>query len=117
MTTTTMAKQYEVVYQRDETGWWQARVPEVTGCHTQGRTVDEARRRIREALSLFVDDAKTAELHDNIALPPGAARAINAYKKLRRLADEQDGRASRAARSAVEVLQAQPLKMSVRDAA
>lgn len=26
-------------------------------CHTQGRTVDEARRRIREALEWFVDDA------------------------------------------------------------
>lgn len=46
---------YHVAYQRDESGWWVASVREVRGCHTQGRTVDEARRRIREAMELFVD--------------------------------------------------------------
>ena len=42
-------KSYRVAYQRDESGWWVATVRGVRGCHTQGRTVDEARRRIREA--------------------------------------------------------------------
>ena len=80
-TATTATKQYDVVYQRDETGWWQARVPQVPGCHTQGRTVDEARRRIREALSLFVDGAATAELRDDVDLPAPAAHAIDTYKE------------------------------------
>ena len=44
-----------MVYERDESGWWAATVRGVRVCHTQGRTVDEARRRIREALELFVD--------------------------------------------------------------
>jgi predicted RNase H-like HicB family nuclease/predicted nucleotidyltransferase len=35
-------------------------VPAVPGCYTQGRTFDQARRRIREALSLWVDDVSTA---------------------------------------------------------
>ena len=52
-------KSYRVSYERDELGWWVASVRGVRGCHTQGRTVDEARRRIREALELFVDDART----------------------------------------------------------
>ena len=38
---------YHVPYERDESGWWVASVREVRGCHTQGRTVDEARRRER----------------------------------------------------------------------
>jgi hypothetical protein len=50
-------KSYRVAYERDVSGWWVATVRGVRGCHTQGRTVDEARRRIREALGLFVDDA------------------------------------------------------------
>lgn len=50
-------KRYRVTYERDESGWWVASVSGVRGCHTQGRTVDEARRRIKEALELFVDDA------------------------------------------------------------
>jgi predicted RNase H-like HicB family nuclease len=51
-------KSYRVAYERDESGWWVATVRDVRGCHTQGRTVDEARRRIREALGLFVDDPR-----------------------------------------------------------
>jgi predicted RNase H-like HicB family nuclease len=52
-------------YERDEDGWWLATVAEVAGCHTQARTVDEARARIREALvAAGATDAETAELVD-----------------------------------------------------
>ena len=60
-------KRYRVAYERDESGWWVASVRGVRGCHTQGRTVDEARRRIREALALFVDDARKATIADNVS--------------------------------------------------
>jgi predicted RNase H-like HicB family nuclease len=59
---------YHVAYDRDESGWWVASVRGIRGCHTQGRTVDEARRRIRKALDLFVDDARSAKLVDNVNL-------------------------------------------------
>ena len=67
---------YHVAYERDESGWWVASVREVRGCHTQGRTVDEARRRIRKAMNLFVDDARSAKLVDNVNLPAPASKAI-----------------------------------------
>lgn len=56
---------YHVAYDRDESGWWVASVREVRGCHSQGRTIDEARERVREALELFVDHAKSAKLVDS----------------------------------------------------
>jgi predicted RNase H-like HicB family nuclease len=59
-------KSYRVAYERDESGWWVATVRGVGGCHTQGRTVDEARRRIREALELFVDNARRAPIVDDV---------------------------------------------------
>src|SRR5438128_3073965 len=62
-------KAYHVAYERDASGCWVASVREVRGCHTQGRTVDEARRRIRKAMDLFVDDARSAKLIDNVKLP------------------------------------------------
>ena len=65
-------KSYRVAYERDESGWWVATVRGVRGCHTQGRTVDEARRRIREALELFVANARRASGRANREL---AARA------------------------------------------
>ena len=100
-----------------EPGWWVASVRGVRGCHTQGRTVDEARRRIREALELFVDDARKAAIVDDVKLPTAATRAIRAYASLRKKADEEDRRAARAARRAVRVLRTGKLKMSARDAA
>jgi predicted RNase H-like HicB family nuclease len=110
-------KSYRVLYERDESGWWVASVSGVRGCQTQGRTVDEARRRIREALGLFVDDARKAILVDVVKLPSAATKAIRAYASLRRKADEEDRRAARAARRAVRVLRTGKLKMSARDAA
>jgi broad specificity phosphatase PhoE len=83
----------------------------------EGRTVDEARRRIREALELFVDDARKASIVDDVKLPSAAARAIRAYATLRKKADQADRRAAVAARRAVRVLRTGKLKMSARDAA
>jgi len=110
-------KSYRVTYERDESGWWVATVRGVRGCHTQGRTVDEARRRIREALGLFVDNARKASIVDNVKLPSAATNAIRTYASLRRRADEEDRRAARAARRAGRVLRTGKLKMSARDAA
>jgi predicted RNase H-like HicB family nuclease len=89
----------------------------VRGCHTQGRTVDEARRRIREALELFVDDARKATIVDEVKLPSAATEAIRTYAALRKKADEEDRRAALAARRAVRVLRTGRLKISARDAA
>ena len=112
-----VVKKYHVAYERDESGWWVATARGVRGCHTQGRTVDEARRRIREALELFVDDARKASIVDEVKLPTGAARAVRAYATLRRKAEQEDRRAAIAARRAVRMLRGGRLKMSARDAA
>ena len=108
---------YRVTYERDQAGWWVASVHGVRGCHTQGRTVDEARRRIREALELFVDDARTARLVDDVKLPAAATRAIRTYATFRKKAEEEDRRAAQAARRAVRLLRTGRLRLSARDAA
>ena len=108
---------YHVDYERDRAGWWVASVRGVAGCHTQGRTVDEARRRIREALSLFIDNAASADLVDRVKLPPAVAKAVREYATLRKKADAESRRAATAARVAVRLLQKGRLKMSARDAA
>jgi predicted RNase H-like HicB family nuclease len=58
---------YHVAYERDDSGWWVTSIREVRGCHSQGRTIDEARRRVREALGLFIeDDAESTEFVDDL---------------------------------------------------
>ena len=112
-----IVKTYRVTYERDDSGWWVASVRGLRGCHTQGRTVDEARRRIVEAMELFVDNVRAAEIVDHVKLPAAAKKAIRAYATLRKRAEQQDRRAALAARRAVRVLRGGRLKMSARDAA
>ena len=76
-------KTYKVVYERDENGLWFARVKGVSGCHTQRRTIAQARERIREALALFVPHADDARLQDHVRLPGGLGRLVAAQRSAR----------------------------------
>src|SRR5205823_373016 len=105
-------KSYRVAYERDPSGWWVASVRGLRGCHTQGRTVDEARRRIVEAMELFVDNARKAIIIDEVKLPTGAARAVRAYSTLRKKAEREDRRAAAAAHRAPRRLGCGPEEMS-----
>lgn len=57
-----MKHEYTVVYQTIEDGWIMATVPELPGAVTQGKTLEEARAMIREAVELLLqsyrDNAK-----------------------------------------------------------
>ncbi len=88
------AKSYRVIYERDESGWWVATVPSIPGCLTQGKNLDQARRRIREALSLYVDErvAKTATLEEDVGLPMEVRRRLRTLEAARRKAAEADER-------------------------
>jgi predicted RNase H-like HicB family nuclease len=60
------AMKYTVDYVLGGDGWWTASVRDVRGVHTQGRSIAQAQRRIREALGLFVERAETAGSLDHI---------------------------------------------------
>jgi predicted RNase H-like HicB family nuclease len=51
-----MARAYEVIVERDSEGWYVGTVPALHGCHTQARSLDELRERIREVILLCVED-------------------------------------------------------------
>lgn len=90
-----MAATYQVELELDESGWWVASVPNAPGAHTQGRSLAQAMNRIREALSLWVDDAPRAELRPVIHLPAAARasvqRALNARERAGRAEEEAFG--------------------------
>jgi len=51
-----------VVIERDEDGVYVASIPELPGCHTQARTLDDLMVRIREAVELYLEvDEAVAE--------------------------------------------------------
>jgi len=51
----TASREFTVVIERDEEGWYVASVPELHGCHTQARTLDDLAERIKEAILLCLD--------------------------------------------------------------
>ena len=95
---------YRVILERDESGAWIARVPSIRGCHTHGRTLEQARRRIREALSLWVDDAESADLVEDIRLPARVRTAISRSRAVRRQAVRERERARSALEEAARTL-------------
>ncbi len=48
---------YTIDLGRDEDGVWIVRSPDVPGFHTYSRNLRQARVRVQEALSLWVEDA------------------------------------------------------------
>ena len=109
-------RQYRAVFERDESGAWIARVPSVRGCHTYGRTLDQARRRLREALALWVDKPDSAEIVEDVRLPPNVKAAVRASRADRRRAEEQRVEASASTARAARVL-VDDLGVGFRDAA
>jgi predicted RNase H-like HicB family nuclease len=106
-------KKLTVTYERDEDGWWVAKVPSVPGALTQGRSIDQARSRIREALSLFIDNADTVELLDDIKIDEEARERVFLVKQLQQQAVEAQRMAAVEARELVDLLR--EMKLSMRD--
>lgn len=50
-----MKKEFTVVIEQDEDGIYIASVPELEGCHTQAKTLDKLRERIKEAIQLYLE--------------------------------------------------------------
>jgi len=50
-----LLRQFDVVIERDGEGYYIASVPQLSGCPTQGRSLDEVTERIREAIELCLE--------------------------------------------------------------
>jgi predicted RNase H-like HicB family nuclease len=111
-----VAHRFEVVYELEPDGSaWNVSIPEVPGCHTYGRSLAEARRNIREALSLFeevlgddpVAAAGSAELVEDIRLPRPLKLAVGRYDRAQKQLAAAEERFRVASREAAATLTAQ----------
>jgi len=53
--------EFSVVILEDESGGYIAIVPELPGCHTQGDSLDEVTKNIREAIELYLETLSEEE--------------------------------------------------------
>ena len=47
--------QFKVLIEQDEDGIYVASVPELPGCYTQGKTLEEVRDRVKEVIQLVLE--------------------------------------------------------------
>lgn len=50
-----MTREFNVVIERDEDGYFVASVPELRGCHTQAKSLDALMERVKEAIQLCLE--------------------------------------------------------------
>jgi predicted RNase H-like HicB family nuclease len=50
-----MTREFNVVIERDEDGYFIASVPALRGCHTQAKSLDTLMKRIQEAIELCLE--------------------------------------------------------------
>ena len=50
-----MKREFSVVIEKDEDGYFVASVPALRGCHTQAKSLDALMERIREAIELCLE--------------------------------------------------------------
>lgn len=53
-------REFTVIIEKDSEGWLVADVPELQGCHTQAKTMDELLKRVKEVIELCLEDEKEA---------------------------------------------------------
>jgi predicted RNase H-like HicB family nuclease len=61
----TKSVNYTVLIEQDEDGVYIAKVPDIPGCYTQGKNVEQAMERIREAIQVCLE---AEELEDILPL-------------------------------------------------
>lgn len=95
----------KVVLEPDD-GGWHIFAPEVRGCRTWGRSISEARTRIREALSTCVDVfadpdavAREATLTEEFRLPREMRAAVQRFERARDAAAKVKAEQAGAARA------------------
>jgi predicted RNase H-like HicB family nuclease len=57
-----MTREFSVVIEKDEDGYYVASVPALRGCHTQAKSLDVLMKRIREAIELCLEVEEPAAI-------------------------------------------------------
>ena len=48
--------QFKILIEQDENGIYVASVPELPGCYTQGKTLEQVRERIKEVIEMVLEE-------------------------------------------------------------
>ncbi len=55
---------YDAVFEKEEDGGYSVWVPDLPGCTSQGNTLEEAIKNIKEATELYLEDANEEQIEE-----------------------------------------------------
>lgn len=61
-------REFYVIIERDEDGYYVGEVPQLRACYSQGRTIDELLVNIREAIELSLEEESDETLPEFVGL-------------------------------------------------
>lgn len=64
-----MPQELTIIYEQGQDGWWVATIPEIPGAFSQGRTKEEARENVVDAVAELMTARRELALRDR---PPNA---------------------------------------------
>ena len=106
--------EYHVVYRRGKTGPWRASVRGVRRCRSRGKTLRQARVRLRQALAALVEEPYAIDFVEDVRLPGAARRLLGRHWAARRKVQKAQLEAQAAAHRALLALR--ELAIDLRDA-
>lgn len=59
-----MGRNYTIIIEKDEEGWFVSEVVELPGCHTQAKSMDQLIERTREAIQAYLETEEATEISE-----------------------------------------------------
>ncbi len=107
--------EHRVVYRLDAQKKWVASVQGIRRCQGRGKTLREARQKLRAALARRVEDPYALDFVEDVRLPKPARALLVAHWRSKRLAGLAATRSAEASRLALVALEA--VGIQLKDAA
>ena len=59
-----MKRKYNIIIEKDEEGWYVSEVIGLSGCHTQGKTIDQLIERTKESIRAYLELEEEPEISE-----------------------------------------------------
>ena len=63
-----VGREFYVVIEKDEDGFFVGEVPQLKGCYTQGKTLDELTTNIKEVIEMCLEDEGDGEIPEFVGI-------------------------------------------------
>ena len=69
-------REFYVIIERDEDGYYVGEVPQLKACYSQGETIDELMENMKEVIALCLEEQEQEQEEDNLAEFVGIQKVI-----------------------------------------